>query len=109
MCNLNLVSVSLDFIFGQNPGKMTLYLPLPLIFQTSYLNRDTFPSNCIQRTISTYPSALAEYATRLEDAAGDLCETDVGNVDLSIRDLRTNNGAGKGQSCPHSMIIWRNP
>lgn len=82
----------------QNIGNMgSNYTSLPLNFQTSYQNRDTFPSNCMQTTIDTYPSALAEYATRLDEAAGDLCEVDIEEVDVSFRDLRIDQGAGKGE------------
>lgn len=74
------------------------YTSLPGKFQTSYLERDTYPSNCMQTTVDTYPSALAEYATRLDQAAGDLCEIDVSKVDISFRDLRVDQGAGKSES-----------
>ena len=44
--------------------------------------------NVTERTISTYPSALAEYRRRLNDAADDLCESDISKVDVPFRDLQ---------------------
>lgn len=72
---------------------------LPTIFQKSYLDRKHYPENVIERTISSYPSALAEYHKRLDDAADDLCETDIRNVDVLFRDLQVKflNGGWKGQ------------
>lgn len=74
---------------------MSPYLTLPTKFQKSYLDRDSYPCNIIERTVSTYPSALAAYATRLDLAAGNLFETDINKVDVPIRDLKTDNGAGQ--------------
>jgi hypothetical protein len=77
---------------------MPPYLPLPINFQKSYLDRATYPRNLIRRTVSTYPSALAAYATRLDFAAPYLFETDVEKVEVPIRDLKTDNGNGQGMS-----------
>lgn len=54
--------------------------------------------NVIERTISTYPSALAEYLRRLDDAADDLCESDIRKVDVPFRDLQVQlvDGVWKG-------------
>lgn len=79
---------------------MTLGSSLPANFQKSYLERDSYPLNVIERTISTYPSALAEYRRRLDDAADDLCEPDISKVDVSFRDLQVqrDDGSWKGES-----------
>lgn len=71
---------------------------LPTIFQKSYLDRNSYPKNLIERTISSYPTALAEYYERLKGAADDLCEIDVNNVDVLFRDLQVKflNGGWKG-------------
>ncbi|KUI62025.1 hypothetical protein VP1G_09152 [Cytospora mali] len=74
---------------------MASYLPLPSVFQQSYLQKDSYPSNIIERTIGTYPSGLEEYKKRLEDAAVDLCyEPDVRGADVSFYDLQADNGTG---------------
>ncbi|KAF7551356.1 hypothetical protein G7Z17_g5039 [Cylindrodendrum hubeiense] len=70
-------------------------LQLPNDFQVSYRDRDSYPRNYTHRSVSTYPSALAEFAKRLDIAADDLCEKDVSNVEVSFRDLKSDNGAGK--------------
>jgi hypothetical protein len=75
---------------------MPSYLPLPTIFQKSYNERDSYPRNLIRRTVSTYPSALAAYASRLDFAAPNLFETDVKKLEVPIRDLKTDNGNGQG-------------
>ncbi|KAN0104936.1 hypothetical protein V8E51_010681 [Hyaloscypha variabilis] len=74
---------------------MPSYLPLPTIFQKSYNERDSYPRNLIRRTVSTYPSALAAYASRLDFAAPNLFETDVKKLEVPIRDLKTDNGNGQ--------------
>ena len=81
---------------------MPPYLTLPINFQKSYLNRDSYPCNIIQRTVGSYPSALAAYATRLDIAAQDLFETDINKVEVPIRDLKTYNGTGKGSSVKYT-------
>ncbi|KAE8445815.1 hypothetical protein EG329_012873 [Mollisiaceae sp. DMI_Dod_QoI] len=48
-----------------------------------------------ERTVSTYPSALAAYAMRLDFVAPNLFVTDVAEVDVPIRDLQTNDGNGE--------------
>lgn len=72
---------------------------LPANFQASYLDRNSYPLNVIERTISTYPSALAEYKRSLDDAADDLCEPDTSKVDVSFRDLHVQlrDGEWKGE------------
>lgn len=69
----------------------------PLDFQASYEARDAYPTNLVHRTISTYPSALKEYQRRLDTAAEDLLETDLQKVEITFRDFKTDNGAGKGR------------
>lgn len=71
---------------------------LPTSFRDSYLARDSYPMNVIDRTISTYPSALAEYLRRLDEAADDLCEPDISKVDVLFRDLQAQlvNASWKG-------------
>ena len=75
---------------------MTSQSQLPLDFQNSYRDRDRYPCNYTHRSVSTYPSALAEFEKRFDIAAGDLCERDVENVEVSFRDLKTENGTGRG-------------
>lgn len=72
---------------------------LPTNFRDSYLKRNSYPLNVIERTVSTYPSALAEYGRRLDDAANDLCEPDISKVDVSFRDLQVQleDGRWKGE------------
>lgn len=48
--------------------------PLPAEFQASYDERDRYPQNLLQRSISTHPIALSRYLERLDKAADDLCE-----------------------------------
>lgn len=66
--------------------------------------------NVIERTISTYPSALAEYLRRLDDAADDLCEPDISKVDVPFRDLQVQvvNGAWKGPFKVLNIINCKN-
>lgn len=59
----------------------------------------------MQTTVDTYPSALAEYAIRLDQAAGDLCEVDINEVDVSFRDLRVDQGAGKGALSSQGILF----
>lgn len=73
-----------------------MYLPLPANFQKSYIDRDSFPRNLIRRTVSTYPSALTAYATRLDFATPNLFETDIKRLEVPIRDLKTDDGNGEG-------------
>jgi len=75
---------------------MAPYSLLPTSFQKSYIDRDSYPRNLIQRTVGTYPSALAAYATRLDLVAQDLFERDISQLEVSFRDLKTDNGKGKG-------------
>lgn len=75
---------------------MTSINILPASFQRSYLDKDIFPCNLLQRSISTYPIALAAFSRRLHDAADDLCESNIGKVEVCIRDLKANDGAGRG-------------
>lgn len=89
---------------------MASYLPLPISFQKSYIDRDSYPRNLIRRTVSTYPSALAAYATRLDFAVPNLFETDVKRLEVPIRDLQTDNGNGEGLSSrnclPEFTLTW---
>ncbi|KAH7163467.1 hypothetical protein B0J13DRAFT_601978 [Dactylonectria estremocensis] len=68
---------------------------LPPEFQVSYRNRDSYPRNYTHSSASTYPSALAEFAKRLDLAANDLFETDLKHLEVSFRDLKSDNGEGK--------------
>ncbi|KAH7171386.1 hypothetical protein EDB81DRAFT_778366 [Dactylonectria macrodidyma] len=74
---------------------MTPLSQLPHDFQVSYRNRESYPRNYTRRSASTYPSALAEFAKRLESAASDLCETNLEHLEVSFRDLKPDNGKGK--------------
>ncbi|KAF0331892.1 hypothetical protein GQ607_001012 [Colletotrichum asianum] len=69
--------------------------PLPADFQASYNNRDSYPRNLLQKSISSYPIALTSYAKRLDEHANYLCEVDIERVEVCFRDLKANNGAGK--------------
>lgn len=73
-------------------------LQLPNDFQASYRDRNSYPCNYTHRSVSTYPSALQEFAKKLDAAAEDLCEKNLEYVDVSFRDLKTDNGEGKGTS-----------
>lgn len=77
---------------------MALDCSLPASFRDSYLGRDSYPMNVIDRTISTYPSALSEYLRRLNNAANDLCEPEISKIDVPFRDLqvRSADGGWKG-------------
>ncbi|KAH8688246.1 hypothetical protein BGZ61DRAFT_533042 [Ilyonectria robusta] len=70
-------------------------LQLPNDFQVSYRDRNSYPCNYTHRSVSTYPSALAEFAKKLDAAAEDLCEKNLKYVDVSFRDLKADNGEGK--------------
>ncbi|KAG6363610.1 hypothetical protein INS49_008711 [Diaporthe citri] len=71
---------------------------LPASFRDSYIDRESYPMNVVERTISTYPSALAEYLRRLDDAADDLCVRDISKIDVPFRDLQVQHvdGGWKG-------------
>ncbi|ROW07704.1 hypothetical protein VMCG_03674 [Cytospora schulzeri] len=76
---------------------MASYLPLPDRFQQSYLEKDSYPRNLIDRTIGTYPSALNGYADRLTSAAPNLCYVpDADEADVSFYDIQADNGAVAG-------------
>lgn len=85
---------------------------LPLEFQRSFIERSNYPSNSIHGGINTYPSALAGFAKRLDAAAVDLCQSKVENVDVYFRDLKTDDGSGKGSYLPRCkardpiVLIW---
>lgn len=76
---------------------------LPTNFRDSYLDRDSYPMNVIERTISTYPSALADYRRRLDDAANDLCEPDISKVDVAFRDLQVQLDDRRWKGCLQSL------
>lgn len=90
--------------FANSKTKMSSIEPLPQIFQTSYLQHGDYPQNLIQKTIGTYPSALKEYTSKLDHAADDLCEKDVCQVDVTIRDLKADDGEGAGTSAWHNVL-----
>lgn len=74
---------------------------LPLEFQASFAARDAYPTNLVHRTISTYPSALQEYRTRLDRAAEGLLEKDIQKIEVAFRDIKTDNGQGQGSYLPN--------
>ncbi|KAH9233222.1 hypothetical protein K456DRAFT_349890 [Colletotrichum gloeosporioides 23] len=85
--------------------------PLLAEFQASYDERDRYPQNLLQRSISTYPIALSRYLERLDKAADNLCERDVEKVDVCFRDLKTNDGGGEDVSkrnihSPNTLTQW---
>ncbi|KAF7559254.1 hypothetical protein G7046_g4894 [Stylonectria norvegica] len=77
---------------------------LPPDFQVSYRDRDSYPLNYTHRSISTYRSALVESAKRLDDATANLFEVGLGMLEISFRDLKTDNGSGQdvGKLTMHS-------
>lgn len=81
---------------------MASYLPLPHAFQQSYLDKDSYPRNLVERTVGTYPSALKEYAERLAYSASNLCYVpDANETEVSIYDLQADNGARTGLLIDH--------
>lgn len=85
---------------------MSPYNLLSSQLQKSYIERDSYPCNLVQRTVSTYPSALKAYAARLDFAAPNIFETDFKQLEVPIRDLKTDNGDGKGLSTESSVLRY---
>ncbi|TDZ20068.1 putative serine/threonine-protein kinase MPS1-like protein [Colletotrichum orbiculare MAFF 240422] len=99
------------FIGEQCAATMAQIHELPLAFQRAYDISGDFPRNYVRRGFSTYPSALAEFARRLDDAADDLCESDINRVDVGFRDLSVDDGTGKELSkrnihSPGGLVKW---
>ena len=72
-------------------------MQLPLDLQASYLRSDLYPENLIPSDTITYPSKLASYRARLDEAGPDLClidgEDDVDeDFEIPIIDLETGDG-----------------
>ncbi|KAL2278793.1 hypothetical protein FJTKL_14134 [Diaporthe vaccinii] len=86
---------------------------VPDSFRDSYLRRNFYPTNIIERTISTYPRALSEYERRLREASDALCERKLSEVDVIFRDLQVelHNGGFKELDkrkvrSPESLREW---
>lgn len=77
---------------------------LPRELARAYLAQETYPRNMIRRTVSTFSNALQSYVTRLDSVENYLFETDARNAAVYIRDLKTDDGAGKGQGSCRKII-----
>ena len=62
---------------------------LPVDFQHSLLDAESWPSNLIHKSTNAYPTALDAFRLRLDSAEADLFEEDEEEWEVPIRDMHT--------------------
>ena len=67
-------------------------LNLPIDFQRSLLDFESWPSNSIHRSTNAYPTASDALRSRLDSAELSLCEGDANEWEVPIRDMCTAGG-----------------